>query len=152
MFVAMRPAAWIVLLAALAGVVLSSVSLVAHYRTDKSEFCDFSETFNCDYVNRSEYSQLGPVPVAAIGIAGYFFLLASLRYRSRAAAWVRLAAASGGLAFALYLTYIEKYVLAVWCILCIGSLAMIAIITAASAVIAFRPPRAASVMTFPASR
>jgi uncharacterized membrane protein len=148
----MRPAAWILLLAAVVGVVLSSVSLVAHYRSDKSEFCDFSETFNCDYVNRSEYSQIGPVPVAAIGIAGYLFLLASLRYRSRRAGWIRLAAATGGLAFALYLTYIEKYVLAVWCILCVGSLAMIAIITAAAAVMAIKRPSAATVMSFPASR
>jgi uncharacterized membrane protein len=36
-----------------------------------------------------------------------------------------LAAAGAGLAFALYLTYIEGHVLGVWCILCLTSLAII---------------------------
>jgi vitamin-K-epoxide reductase (warfarin-sensitive) len=137
---AMRPAAWIIVVAAVIGIVLSTVSLVAHYRTDESTFCDINESFNCDYVNRSEYSQIGPIPVAGIGLAGYIFLLALTRYRTRSAAWLRLACAALGLAFALYLTYIEKYVLAVWCILCLGSLGMISLITAASGVQAFATP------------
>jgi uncharacterized membrane protein len=33
-----------------------------------------------------------------------------------------------GLGFALYLTYIEKFVLATWCILCLSSLAAISAI------------------------
>jgi uncharacterized membrane protein len=37
-----------------------------------------------------------------------------------------LNAAAAGLAFALYLTYIEARVLGVWCILCLSSLALIA--------------------------
>ena len=44
-----------------------------------------------------------------------------------------LLGALAGLAFALYLTYIEAYVLGVWCILCLGSLATILGITVLSA-------------------
>jgi uncharacterized membrane protein len=42
---------------------------------------------------------------------------------------------SAGLAFALYLTYIEGRVLGVWCILCLTSLALIATNTILSGII-----------------
>ncbi len=134
-----RLALWIVTLAAVIGIILSAVSLQAHYRTDKSEFCDLNETFNCDLVNRSEYSHIGPVPVAGIGLAGYVFLLALSRISpQRKRDWIIFLSALTGQVFALYLTYVEAYVLATWCILCLASLAMISIITATSGVLAFR--------------
>jgi uncharacterized membrane protein len=40
-----------------------------------------------------------------------------------------LGAALTGLAFALYLTYVEAYVLSTWCILCLISLALISVIS-----------------------
>ena len=40
-----------------------------------------------------------------------------------------LAAAVVGLGFALYLTYVEGYVLETWCILCLSSLGLIAAIS-----------------------
>jgi len=43
-----------------------------------------------------------------------------------------LIAATGGLGFALYLTYIEKFVLATWCVLCLSSLSLIFLITVLS--------------------
>jgi len=43
--------------------------------------------------------------------------------------------ALAGLAFALYLTYIEGHVLGVWCILCLSSLVAIAAETILTAVI-----------------
>ena len=63
---------------------------------------------------------------AAIGLGGYAALLVLAFLRSRAAAALALLGALLGLGFSLYLTYIEAYVLATWCILCLGSLATIA--------------------------
>ena len=122
--------AWVIFALAAAGIVLSTFSLIHHYRTDPTEFCDIGEAFNCDIVNRSIYSSIGPVPVAGIGMAGYllFMFLAHLAYR-RGVALIMFVLALGGLGFALYLTYIEAYVLVVWCILCLGSLSMISLIT-----------------------
>ena len=40
--------------------------------------------------------------------------------------------------FALYLTYIEGYVLETWCILCLSSLGLIAAITLAAGFVKFR--------------
>ena len=115
----------------LAGVVISAVSLQRHYAKSSSDFCDFNQQFNCDIVNRSEYSEWEGVPVAAIGVAGYavLFLLSSL-WKSRPQTPTRLlVAASVGLVFALYLTYVEAHDLKTWCILCLASQVLILLIT-----------------------
>jgi uncharacterized membrane protein len=113
------------------GIGVSGVSLDHHFRTTKTTYCDFGQSFNCDLVNRSEYSTLAGVPVALIGVFGYLALLAfSTLYRRKAETPAILTiGAFIGLGFALYLTYIEKYVLFAWCILCLSSLAIISVIT-----------------------
>lgn len=120
-----------------AGIAVSSVSLDHHYRKSKTSFCDFGQAFNCDIVNRSEYSTVAGVPVALIGILGYAALLAfATFYREKAETpGILVVGSLCGLGFALYLTYIEKFVLATWCILCLSSLAVIFSITVASAVV-----------------
>jgi len=125
---------------AAAGVAVSGVSLQRHYAKSASAFCDIGQTFNCDIVNRSEYSRLMGIPVAGIGVVGYAMLLAlATRYRTRVETPAQLLAAAGvGLVFALYLTYIEGFVLGTWCILCLSSLAMIGGITVLAAVIKAR--------------
>jgi uncharacterized membrane protein len=122
---------------ALAGMAVSSVSLQHHYATSKTSYCDFGESFNCDIVNRSIYSSVGGIPVALIGVLGYAALLAlATLYRTKAETPAMLLIASVvGLVFALYLTYIEGFVLATWCILCLSSLSLIVAITVLSAVL-----------------
>jgi uncharacterized membrane protein len=125
---------------AVAGIAVSAVSLERHYAKSKTAFCDFGERFNCDIVNRSEYSSVMGIPVAGIGIVGYGVLLAlATVYRFRLETPTRLlVAAMGGLGFALYLTYVEAYVLETWCILCLSSLAFIATITVLAGVVKAR--------------
>jgi len=119
---------------ALAGIAVSSVSLHHHYGTSQTSYCDFGASFNCDIVNRSIYSTVFGIPDALIGILGYGLLLAlATLYRTKAEApYIILIAATAGLGFALYLTYIEKFVLATWCILCLSSLTLIVLITVLS--------------------
>ena len=124
----------VISLLAAVGMALSAVSLKNHYSGEKTEYCDLSENFNCDLVNRSVYSRVGPVPVAAIGLIGYAALFVLSRMRRRGARILMLLGALVGLAFALYLTYIEAYVLGVWCVLCLGSLAAIVGISVLSGV------------------
>jgi uncharacterized membrane protein len=127
----------IVAILAVCGVVVSSVSLQHHYAKSKTEYCDIGEAFNCDLVNRSEYSSILGIPVALIGMLGYAALvgLATVYRERRETPALLLGGALAGLAFALYLTYIEARVLGVWCILCLSSLAVIASITAVSCVV-----------------
>ena len=124
----------------LAGMIVSSISLERHYAKSATSYCEFGEKFNCDIVNRSEYSSLTGIPVSLIGVAGYGLLLTlSTLCRSRPETPMRLLmAAAAGLVFALYLTYIEAYVLTTWCILCLTSLALIASITALAGVLKLR--------------
>jgi uncharacterized membrane protein len=115
---------YLIALLAIAGIVVSALALRVHYSTDTAP-CSINEKWDCGVVNRSPYAEIGGVPVAAIGIGGYLFIavLALLRRRG----WV-LAAVAVGLAFALYLTHIEKDVLGVWCLYCVISQAIIAVI------------------------
>src|ERR1700690_4085059 len=116
---------WILVVLALLGIVASSLALREHYRTDASP-CSINERWDCGIVNKSPFAMMGGIPVADIGIAGYFVLgiLASKRaYR------VLLVLAVAALAFSLYLAHIEKDILGVWCIYCVTSLGVISVIT-----------------------
>jgi uncharacterized membrane protein len=121
--------------ACLAGMVLSSLSLQNHYSKSTDSFCSIDATFNCDVVNHSIYSEIPitedhSVPVALIGLLGYLLLLGTTLLSSRVwAARALLVFAVGGLGFALRLTYIEAHILDTWCLLCLGSLLTIATIT-----------------------
>jgi uncharacterized membrane protein len=119
---------------AVAGMAVSAFSLYHHFGASKTSFCDFGQAFNCDIVNRSRYSTVLGVPVAMIGLLGYLLMLAfATVYREKAETPLLLAIASfAGLGFSLYLTYVEKFVLAAWCILCLSSLALITIEAALS--------------------
>ena len=143
---AARNRLWFVIIAILsfAGIVLSAVSLQRHYAKSATEFCDFGQKFNCDIVNRSEYSEVQGIPVAAIGVLGYatlFFL--STFWNARATTPNRLLAASmAGLGFALYLTHVEAYQLKIWCILCVASQVAIFLITVVAIIVKFRSAKA----------
>jgi vitamin-K-epoxide reductase (warfarin-sensitive) len=128
----------LITICAAAGIAVSSISLYHHYGSSQTSYCDFGENFNCDIVNRSTYSTVFGIPDAMIGIVGYAGLLGlATRYRTRTTTPIVLLIASlAGLSFALYLTYIEAFVLATWCILCLSSLAMILVITALSSYLA----------------
>ena len=82
---------------AVCGIVVSSESLKHHYATSKTAFCDIGENFNCDIVNRSEYSSIFGIPVALIGMLGYGALagLATV-YRERRGTPAMLFGAAGG--------------------------------------------------------
>ena len=125
---------------AIAGVAVSAVSLERHYAKSATAFCELGEKFNCDIVNRSEWSSVMGIPVAGIGMVGYgVLLILATVYRSRAQTPLRLLVlAFAGLAFALYLTYVEGYVLETWCILCLSSLGLIATITGLAGVVKVR--------------
>lgn len=128
----------------LAGIVDSAVALQRHYAKSATEFCDISQKFNCDIVNRSEYSTIVGIPVAGIGLLGYAALFwLSAFARSRADTPLRLVVASiAGLVFALWLTYVEAYKLETWCILCVTSQVLILLITLLAVTVKLRSAEA----------
>jgi vitamin-K-epoxide reductase (warfarin-sensitive) len=125
----------IISLLALVGIAVSSLSLYHHFAKSKTGYCDFGQSFNCDIVNRSQYSSVAGIPVAAIGVLGYasILLLSTLWRRNPDTPGMLTMGALAGVGFALYLTYIEAYVLQAYCILCLTSLATIVVIASLSA-------------------
>ena len=129
---------YIIALLAIAGIVASTLALRIHYSMDAPP-CDINAHWDCGIVNHSRYSVMHGVPVAAIGMAGYAviaILAFARRYR------LLLAAAVAGLAFALYLTSIEARILQIWCLYCVISQTIIALITLLSIVPAIRSRKA----------
>ena len=115
---------YLIPLLALAGIYVSSLALRVHYSTE-TQPCSINEKWDCGIVNHSPYAVIGPVPVAAIGIAGYLAIavLAFARYR-----FLLLLAASVGFDFSLCFTTIEKFALQVWCLYCVISQGIITLI------------------------
>ncbi len=115
----------IIFILAFAGVVVSSLALQVHYST-ATEPCSINERWDCGIVNHSSYAVIEHIPVAAIGIVGYLGLALLSLARRRA---LLMIAAVVGLAFALYLSHVERDILQVWCLYCVISQGIIAILT-----------------------
>jgi vitamin-K-epoxide reductase (warfarin-sensitive) len=116
---------YLIVLLAIAGIIVSVLALKVHYDTG-SEPCSINEKWDCGVVNHSPYAMIGRVPVAAIGIVGYLLIgvLGFMRRRGLLLVCVLI-----GLGFALYLTNIEAHVLGVWCLYCVISQGIIAVLT-----------------------
>ena len=112
---------YVLVLLAFAGIVLSSLALREHFN-DGPAPCYINDRWDCGVVNHSPYAVILNIPVAAIGIAGYL-LLGALAFR-RSYRMMMLAVLPA-LLFSFYLAHVEKDVLRVWCIYCVGSLGVI---------------------------
>jgi uncharacterized membrane protein len=113
---------YILIVLAVAGIVVSSLALREHYRTDDNSPCSINAHWDCGIVNKSPFATFHGILVAEIGIAGYL-LLGILAWKR--AYRLMLAASLIGLGFSLYLAHIEKDILGVWCIYCVCSLGII---------------------------
>lgn len=94
-----------------------------HFDEEASDFCNFGASFDCDIVNKSPWSELFGIPVAILGLITYmillFFAIRGLcKDQSKLIPYLTLFVA-GGVAFSLYLTYIEAFVLETFCIFCV---------------------------------
>lgn len=83
---------------------------------------------DCEYVNSSEYAELGGLPVALIGAIAYaavaLLLLLGRFLRDENLLLVAWGIALASFAFSAYLTYIELFVIDAICVYCVVSAAM----------------------------
>ncbi len=128
----------LIALLALGGVYDSVLALRVHMMDpNAAPPCAVTETFDCGAVNHSRFAVFpargfdeaadskGHVPVATIGIAGYVIIGALALCKLD---FLAFEAAQIGLFCALLLTFLEKYVLEKWCIYCLWSQGIIAVI------------------------
>lgn len=114
----------IIFLLAVAGIVVSILAWQVHY-SNAVQPCDINARWDCGVVNHSRFSMIGPIPVAAVGVAGYVLLALLALFRKKG--WT-LVFAVIGLCYALYLSHIEASLLQVWCLYCVISQCIIALI------------------------
>jgi uncharacterized membrane protein len=139
---------YLIALLAVAGIVVSSMALHVH-NLDPAQAppCAVTEKFDCGAVNHSRFAVFPPtlfgqdpktshhIPIATLGIIGYA-LIAMLALLER---WfLTFEIAQIGFFFALFLSYIEAYVLEKWCIYCLWSQGIIAAILLVSVVALYR--------------
>jgi uncharacterized membrane protein len=115
---------YVIAILALAGAVVSGLALQVHYST-ATEPCSINAHWDCGVVNHSPFAVMHNVPVAALGIAGYLGIMALGLLRQRFALMLVVFA---GFCFALRLTFIEELVLEVWCLYCVISQSLIALL------------------------
>ncbi len=120
------------------GLFLSTYSFLHNRGFVSGSICTINATINCDVVNKGPFSQFFGVPVALIGLIGYFFLAVGsiLKWKmpeDRLLTLFLFALACGGFGFSLYLTSIEATILHAWCLICVLSqlmmLGLIVVIT-----------------------
>jgi vitamin-K-epoxide reductase (warfarin-sensitive) len=110
------------------GALFSGFALRAKFDVSIAEACKIGESFDCDLVNQSSYSELFGIPVSVLGLLTYALFLVILTHYDWIPTKMRELVYTGlgtlvliGLAFSFYLTGIEAFVLDTWCILCVGS-------------------------------
>lgn len=119
--------------------ILSLVGLIisAYLSLYKLGYLGFIQctTGGCETVQSSAYAFFFGIPVALWGVGAYLALLLlaliGLQPRWMLERWVALAlfgAASVGMLFTAYLTYLEAYVIHAWCQWCLVSAALVTLI------------------------
>jgi uncharacterized membrane protein len=132
---------YVIVLLAVLGIVVSSLALKVHYDDPGKEPCSINDKWDCGVVNHSPYATIHGVPVATLGIVGYVLIAVLGLARQRA---LLLVSTLMGLAFALYLTNIEAHVLGVYCLYCVisqGIIAVLALLSIGWMVSSLRRPR-----------
>ena len=116
---------YLIAILALMGIIVSILALRVHNSTETAP-CSINDRWDCGIVNHSSFAEIAHTPVAALGIAGYLFLGVMALFRWRFALFL---SATVELGFALRLTFVEEYLLRIWCLYCVISQVLIAIIT-----------------------
>ena len=101
----------------LAGIAIASYLTFVHYE-GLSPVCT---TGGCERVQASSYSEIGPIPVALLGLIGYVAILLSLAVHGDVGRALTFMLTLSGFAFSLYLTYLEVFVIDALCQWCLAS-------------------------------
>jgi uncharacterized membrane protein len=115
---------------AIAGIVVAGILTASHLSPAADvKFC--SSAGGCQTVADSEYSSIGPVPVAVIGLAGYLAILAVVLLATQREDMARMAPVLVfgmsliGVLFSAWMTYLELFVIHAICPWCVTSAAII---------------------------
>lgn len=106
------------------GIAVAAYLTVVHYRADLL-VCGAGG--GCHTVQSSSYAVVAGIPIAILGLAMYIALLALTGVRIKRPDWIvpatyaAFAIALAGVAYAIYLTYVELFVIDAICQWCVSS-------------------------------
>ncbi len=120
--------------AAIAGLAMMTYLVHVHFAPlGTATFCEIGAGFSCEIVNKSPFAEILGLPIAILGF-GYFVLMFAVSifaWNNRAARQTAFLMTIGSLAFGLYLSGIEIFLLGAICIFCeLSKLVMILLGTA----------------------
>jgi len=118
----------VILISSLIAIITSTYLVYQHY-SDTSSFCDITQDISCDIVNRSLYSEVFGIPVSGLSLLTFYIVtvlsIFALKNKNIFGLnkkamfdiifWLMLI----GVIAALYLIYIEAFVLYAVCPLCV---------------------------------
>ena len=100
------------------GIAIAGYLTYVHY-AGISPVCEIAH--GCEKVQTSEWSKVGGVPVALLGLLGYVAILAALSIPGELAMTAAAGLAVVGAGFSAYLTYREVFTIEAICIWCVAS-------------------------------
>jgi uncharacterized membrane protein len=103
---------------AVIGLGIATYLTIVHY-TGGAPVCAIAH--GCETVQKSDYSKLGGVPVAVLGLLGYIGILAALIRDDENSRSVAAFLSIVGFGFSAWLTYTEIALINAICIWCVGS-------------------------------
>lgn len=119
---------YLLMLAAVIGVVAASILTQHHFVGGDLWGCPKNATFDCDAVNRSQFSEFRQIPLSILGFVTYLFVFGLgmtriLKGPVRGAGSMAYAFLLGlfGTAFSVYLFYVSKFVLGKLCLWCMAT-------------------------------
>lgn len=89
-------------------------------------------TGGCEKVQTSSYAELAGIPVAVIGLVGYFLILLTVLVAGEVGAVAAVGLTLGGFAFAVYLIYVQVALIEAFCIWCLASDGVLALLVLVS--------------------
>jgi uncharacterized membrane protein len=118
-----RAASVAALVVALIGLGISVYLTIEHFTGSTTLACSDSGAINCQKVTTSQWSHVGPIPVAVLGLiffVGMTGLCTPLAWRWRVLDAVRVLGAVVGVLTALYLVWAELFRVDAICLWCTG--------------------------------
>jgi uncharacterized membrane protein len=107
---------------AIAGLIDSIYLSWLHLGSGHAAFCETGG--GCDIVQSSAWAEVGGIPVALIGLAGYIVILLALLLDKQLGEWgqtIVLGATMIGTLYSAFLTYVEVFILRAICPYCVAS-------------------------------
>jgi uncharacterized membrane protein len=120
-----------ILVVAFIGLLIAAYTTYIHYAGFGALLCvgGSGGHSTCETVQSSVWNNVDGIPVAVLGLAGYFSILASFQVRGDLGRAAAVCIALIGFGFSLYLTYREIWTIHAICEWCVGSAVCMTLLT-----------------------